>query len=63
MTEVLTVPTHFGDISELSAGLADRVDEERLILYGPTAYEEGATVGFAVLLMDGSPALEGVGRS
>ncbi|MAQ13567.1 MAG: hypothetical protein CMN30_02050 [Sandaracinus sp.] len=62
MTEVLTVPTHFGDISELSAGLADRVDEERLILYGPTAYEEGATVGFAVLLMDGSPALEGVGR-
>ena len=62
MTEVLTVPTHFGDISELSAGLADRVDEERLILYGPDAFEEGSTVGFAVLLMDGSPALEGFGR-
>ncbi len=62
MTDVLTVPTHFGDISELSSGLADRVDEERLILYGPTAYEEGATVGFSVLLVDGSPALEGIGR-
>ena len=62
MTDVLTVPTHFGDISELSAGLADRVDEERLILYGPTAFEEGSTVGFAVLLIDGSPALEGYGR-
>ena len=62
MSEVLTVPTHFGDLSELSAGLADRVDEERLILYGPTPFDEGAMVGFSVLLVDGTPALEGVGR-
>ncbi len=62
MTDVLTVPTHFGDISELSVGLVDRVDEERIILYGPTAYHEGSQVGFSVLLLDGTPALEGVGR-
>lgn len=62
MTELLTVPTHFGDLSELSSGLADRVDEERIILYGPTSYDEGAYVSFAVLLLDGTPALEGIGR-
>lgn len=62
MTDSLTVPTHFGDLSELSAGLADRVDEERIILYGPEAFEEGSMVSFAVLLVDGTPALEGVGR-
>ncbi|MEM9067226.1 MAG: hypothetical protein AAGE52_01930 [Myxococcota bacterium] len=62
MTDNLTVPTHFGDLSELSAGLADRVDEERIILYGPNAFEEGSTVSFAVLLIDGTPALEGTGR-
>ena len=62
MTEVLTVPTHFEDISELSQGLADRVEDERLILYGPDAYEEGAQIGFAILLVDGNPALEGLGR-
>ncbi|MCB9612934.1 MAG: hypothetical protein H6722_10825 [Sandaracinus sp.] len=61
-TEVLTVPTAFGDLSELSEGLADRVDEERIILYGPTPYDEGVMIGFSVLLMDGTPALEGVGR-
>jgi hypothetical protein len=61
-TEVLTVPTAFGDLSELSEGLADRVDEERIILYGPTPYDEGELIGFAVLLVDGTPALEGVGR-
>ncbi len=62
MTDSLTVPTHFGDLSELSAGLADRVDEERIILYGPEAFEEGSMVAFAVLLVDGTPAIEGVGR-
>lgn len=62
MTELLTVPTHFGDLSELSSGLADRVDEERIILYGPTSYDEGAYVSFEVLLLDGTPALEGIGR-
>jgi hypothetical protein len=61
-TEVLTVPTAFGDLSELSEGLADRVDEERIILYGPTPYDEGELIGFSVLLVDGTPALEGVGR-
>jgi hypothetical protein len=58
----LTVPTHFGDVSELSEGLVDRVDDQRLILYGPTPFEEGAQIGFQVLLLDGSPALEGTGR-
>ncbi len=62
MTAVLTVPTHFGDLSELSQGLVDRVDEERIILYGPDPYDEGSTVGFAVLLVDGTTALEGLGR-
>lgn len=62
MTEVLTVPTSFGDLSELSQGLADRVEEERIILYGPASYTEGDTVGFAVLLVDSTPALEGYGR-
>ena len=62
MTEMLTVPTHFGDLSELSSGLADRVDEERIILYGPVSYDEGSYVSFEVLLLDGTPALEGIGR-
>lgn len=61
-SEVLTVPTAFGDLSELSEGLADRVDEERIILYGPEPFGEGETVGFSVLLMDGTEALTGVGR-
>jgi len=62
MSDVLTVPTHFGDLSELSQGLVDRVDEDRIILYGPNPYAEGEAVGFSVLLVDGTPALEGVGR-
>ena len=62
MTDVLTIRTHFDDLSELSEGLADRVDEDQLILYGPTMYDEGSTVGFAVLLADGSSALQGSGR-
>ena len=48
MTDVLTVPTHFGDLSELSTGLIDRVDDGRLILYGPTMFDQGAHVGFRV---------------
>lgn len=58
----LTVPTAFVDISQLAEGLADRVDEGRLMLYGPEAFEEGAWIRFAVLLADQNPALEGVGR-
>jgi hypothetical protein len=62
MSDVLTVPTHFADISELASGLADRVDEGKVILYGPDTYEEGAVIGFAILLADGSAAFEGRGR-
>ncbi len=62
MTEVLTVPTHFGDLSELSQGLVDRVGDGSLILYGPAAYERGSTVSFRVLLADDSLGLEGFGR-
>ena len=60
---VLTVPTAFADISQLSEGLADRVDEERIMLYGPAPVEDGQWVRFAVTLADGSPAIEGVGRA
>ncbi|MEM7607909.1 MAG: hypothetical protein AAF411_21350 [Myxococcota bacterium] len=62
MSEVLTVPTHFNDLSELSTGLVDRVGEGSLILYGPVAYAQGDEVAFAVLLADETPAIEGVGR-
>jgi hypothetical protein len=62
MSEVLTVPTAFGDISDLTEGLVDRVDGEQIILYGPNPYDEGAELDFSVLLLDGTPALEGRGR-
>ncbi len=62
MTDVLTVVTHFGDLSELQNGLIDRVDQERMILYGPDPFEEGSRVPFSVLLMDGTSAIEGTGR-
>jgi hypothetical protein len=62
MSQVLTVPTHFNDIGELSEGFLDRVEKDTLILYGPVAYEEGSEIEFAVLLADGSRALEGAGR-
>ncbi|UCF45765.1 MAG: hypothetical protein JSU89_00915 [Myxococcales bacterium] len=62
MSQVLTVPTHFDDIGELSEGFLDRVEQDTLILYGPVAYEEGSEIEFVVQLADGSPALEGTGR-
>jgi hypothetical protein len=62
MSQVLTVPTHFNDIGELSEGFLDRVEQDTLILYGPVAYEESSQIEFAVLLADGTAALEGVGR-
>ena len=43
MSQVLTVPTHFNDIGELSEGFLDRVEQDTLILYGPVAYEEGVS--------------------
>ncbi len=62
MSQVLTVPTHFNDLGELSEGFLDRVEQDTLILYGPVAYEDGSEIEFVVLLADGSPALEGTGR-
>ena len=62
MSQVLTVPTHFNDLGDLSEGFLDRVEQDTLILYGPVAYEDGSEIEFAVLLADGSPALEGTGR-
>ncbi|MBT8454407.1 MAG: hypothetical protein KJO40_20760 [Deltaproteobacteria bacterium] len=61
MSQVLTVPTHFNDIGELSEGFLDRVERDTLILYGPVAYEDGSPIEFAVLLADGTVALEGAG--
>jgi hypothetical protein len=60
---VLTVPTAFPDIAQLSEGLADRVDEERIMLYGPDPVEDGVWVRFSVTLADQSVAIEGVGRA
>jgi hypothetical protein len=62
MSQVLTVPTNFNDIGELSEGFLDRVERDTLILYGPVAYEDGSEIEFAVLLADGTPAIEGRGR-
>ena len=62
MSQVLTVPTHFTDIGELSEGFLDRVEEDTLILYGPVAYEDGSEIEFSILLANGAPALEGTGR-
>jgi len=61
MSQVLTVPTHFNDIGELSEGFLDRVERDTLILYGPVAYEDGSEIQFAVLLADGTTALQGTG--
>ncbi|MGB5372566.1 MAG: hypothetical protein WBN15_02200, partial [Polyangiales bacterium] len=61
MSQVLTVPTHFTDIGELSEGFLDRVEQDTLILYGPVAYEDGSQIQFVVLLADGTAALEGAG--
>jgi hypothetical protein len=61
MSQALTVPTHFANIAELSQGFLDRVEEDTLILYGPVPHEEGSRIDFAVLLADGSPAIEGTG--
>jgi hypothetical protein len=61
MSQVLTVPTNFNDLGDLSEGFLDRVERDTLILYGPVAYEDGSEIEFAVLLADGTPALEGRG--
>lgn len=63
MTEPLIVPTHFTTTSEMAEGLAERVDEGRLMLYGPAAYPDGDWVQFTVLLADQAVGLNGVGRA
>ncbi len=62
-TPQLTVPTAFNDISQLAEGMSDRVDEERLMLYGPDPVDDNSWIRFSVLLMDQSVALAGVGRA
>jgi hypothetical protein len=48
---------------QLAEGLTGRVEPDKLVLYGPEPYEDGATVRFALTLIDGSAALEGIGRA
>ena len=62
MTQVLTIPTPFADLSELTENFAQRVDEERLMLPYAEPMPEGEWVQFNVLLGDGNVALAGVGR-
>ena len=61
MTQALVIPTDFADISELAEGLVERVDEQRIILYGPQPYKVGMVVPFSIQLGDGSTAIEGSG--
>jgi len=62
MTESLTLHTGFADVSEFTEGMAQRVDEENIMLLGSSPITENEWVEFAVLLADGTPALQGVGR-
>jgi len=59
----LNVPTAFADVAQLAEGLADRVDDERIMLYGPEPIPDGSTVRFEVLLGDQEPALVGTGQA
>ncbi|MGB0678779.1 MAG: hypothetical protein ACPGUV_03865 [Polyangiales bacterium] len=61
MSEGLIIQTDFAHLGEFNAAMADRVDDERLILYGPDAYADGERIAFAVYLGDGSVALQGEG--
>ena len=62
MSEPLIVHSHFEDIAQLAEGLADRVDEGQLILYGPTNYEEGDRVAFTLMLLDETVVVEGLAK-
>lgn len=59
----LLVPTAFTDIAQLAVGLVGRIEPERMMLYGPEAYEPGTLVNFSVTLLDGTVALEGLARA
>jgi hypothetical protein len=63
MTQPLTIPTPFNDVSELTDNFATRVDETQIMLPYSEPIEEGVWLSFTVLLADGSVALEGTGRS
>lgn len=63
MTQTLVVPTHYKDLAELAEGLAERVEADQLILFGPMPFDEDAELTFQVLLGDESIALEGRGRA
>ncbi len=63
MTQTLVVPTFFKDLAELAEGLAERVESDQVILYGPTPFDDDAELIFQVLLEDQSVALEGKGRA
>ncbi len=62
MTDVLTVRTRHAELVELARAFAPRVDEQRIMLYGPSPMPDGAWVRFVIMLRDGSTAFEGVGR-
>ncbi|MGE0788702.1 MAG: hypothetical protein AB7S26_23725 [Sandaracinaceae bacterium] len=62
MSYEISVPTPFNDISELAESFHSRVDEERLMLPSGESVPEGEWVQFAVILADGSAALQGQGR-
>jgi hypothetical protein len=63
MTQPLTIPTPFNDVSELTDNFATRVDETQIMLPYSEPIEDGVWLSFTVLLADGSVALEGTGRS
>jgi hypothetical protein len=63
MTQPLTIPTPFNDVSELTDNFATRVDETQLMLPYSEPVGEDVWVSFTVLLADGSVALEGTGRA
>src|SRR6185503_11490102 len=58
----MTVRTHYNDISDLAEAYAQRVDESRIMLPASKPATDGEWVRFAVLLADGTAALEGMGR-
>lgn len=59
----LTIATPFEDVSALTDNFATRVDESQIMLPYNEPVEEGLALHFTVLLLDGSVAFEGKGRS
>src|SRR6185369_10294745 len=63
MTVQIDVQTAFADLSALAAGYVERVDGTYLVLPAGVEIADGEWVQFAVKLVDGSVALEGVGKA